>query len=103
MNNTIRSLGEREYPSPLLEVNWGGRAPFVDDRLKMYYNVFTDKEHHDNKELTFELAGPREKLYFNPEKARSAIVTCGGLCPGLNDVIRSIVMVPPSTTTGTDG
>jgi len=40
----------------------------------------------------FEKAGPREKLYFDPSKARCAIVTCGGLCPGINDVIRSIVM-----------
>ncbi|WP_319541435.1 ATP-dependent 6-phosphofructokinase [uncultured Pseudodesulfovibrio sp.] len=40
---------------------------------------------------TFEKAGPREKLYFDPSKTRCAIVTCGGLCPGINDVIRSIV------------
>jgi 6-phosphofructokinase 1 len=39
-----------------------------------------------------ELAGPREKIYFNPSKLRCGIVTCGGLCPGLNDVIRAIVM-----------
>src|SRR4029077_10927433 len=40
----------------------------------------------------FEMAGPREKIYFEPEKTACAIVTCGGLCPGLNDVIRAIVM-----------
>lgn len=40
----------------------------------------------------FEKAGPREKLYFDPSKTKCAIVTCGGLCPGINDVIRSIVM-----------
>ena len=39
----------------------------------------------------FELAGPREKIYFDPDTLRCGIVTCGGLCPGLNDVIRSIV------------
>jgi 6-phosphofructokinase 1 len=39
----------------------------------------------------FELAGPREKIYFDPNTLRCGIVTCGGLCPGLNDVIRSIV------------
>ncbi|GAB4847231.1 ATP-dependent 6-phosphofructokinase 5, chloroplastic [Ancistrocladus abbreviatus] len=33
-------------------------------------------------------AGPREKIYFRPEEVNAAIVTCGGLCPGLNDVIR---------------
>lgn len=40
----------------------------------------------------FESAGPHDKLYFDPKAVRSAIVTCGGLCPGLNDVIRSIVL-----------
>jgi len=36
-------------------------------------------------------AGPREKVYFDPNDVHAAIVTCGGLCPGINDVIRSIV------------
>lgn len=40
----------------------------------------------------FELAGPRQNLYFNPPQTKCAIVTCGGLCPGINDVIRAIVM-----------
>jgi 6-phosphofructokinase 1 len=39
----------------------------------------------------FELAGPRETIYFDPGALQCGIVTCGGLCPGLNDVIRSIV------------
>jgi 6-phosphofructokinase 1 len=37
-----------------------------------------------------EEAGPREKIYFAPSHVNAAIVTCGGLCPGLNDVIRAI-------------
>ncbi|XP_026662008.1 ATP-dependent 6-phosphofructokinase 5, chloroplastic isoform X2 [Phoenix dactylifera] len=37
-------------------------------------------------------AGPREKIYFKPEEVNAAIITCGGLCPGLNDVIRQIVI-----------
>jgi len=40
----------------------------------------------------FEKAGSREKIYFDPSKLKCGIVTCGGLCPGLNDVIRSIVL-----------
>lgn len=40
---------------------------------------------------SFEMAGPREKIYFDPSKLKCGIVTCGGLCPGLNDVIRAIV------------
>ncbi|MFR5646986.1 MAG: ATP-dependent 6-phosphofructokinase [Bilophila wadsworthia] len=39
-----------------------------------------------------ELAGPRDRIYFDPSKTKCAIVTCGGLCPGINDVIRAIVM-----------
>ncbi|XP_039069702.1 ATP-dependent 6-phosphofructokinase 5, chloroplastic-like [Hibiscus syriacus] len=37
-------------------------------------------------------AGPREKIYFKPEEVKAAIVTCGGLCPGLNDVITQIAL-----------
>ena len=40
----------------------------------------------------FEAAGPREKIFFDPATLACGIVTCGGLCPGLNDVIRSIVL-----------
>jgi 6-phosphofructokinase 1 len=40
--------------------------------------------------LLFEKAGPHSKLFFNPATTRAAIVTCGGLCPGLNDVISSV-------------
>jgi 6-phosphofructokinase 1 len=40
----------------------------------------------------FEQAGPRPQIYFDPSKTKCAIVTCGGLCPGINDVIRAIVM-----------
>jgi 6-phosphofructokinase 1 len=43
----------------------------------------------DPQALKFELAGPREKLFFDPATTRAGIVTCGGLCPGLNNVIRS--------------
>ena len=39
-----------------------------------------------------EAAGPREKIFFDPSQLACGIVTCGGLCPGLNDVIRSIVL-----------
>lgn len=42
--------------------------------------------------LKFTKAGPREHVFFNPKKVKAAIVTCGGLCPGLNVVIRELVM-----------
>jgi 6-phosphofructokinase 1 len=40
----------------------------------------------------FEPAGPRRKIFFDPSKTRVGIVTCGGLCPGLNDVVRGLVL-----------
>jgi 6-phosphofructokinase 1 len=36
-------------------------------------------------------AGAREKIFFDPKQVTAAIVTCGGLCPGLNDVVQGIV------------
>ena len=41
---------------------------------------------------SFEAAGPRERLFFDPAQVRAGIVTCGGVCPGINDVIRAIVL-----------
>ncbi|MDO5484202.1 MAG: ATP-dependent 6-phosphofructokinase, partial [Desulfovibrionaceae bacterium] len=58
--------------------------------------VFVDEELSDHSAqgtcVSFEAAGPRRKLYFDSHRAKCAIVTCGGLCPGINDVIRAIVM-----------
>jgi 6-phosphofructokinase 1 len=41
---------------------------------------------------TFEPAGPRARLFFAPRGLTCGIVTCGGLCPGLNNVIRALVL-----------
>src|ERR1700749_3696426 len=41
---------------------------------------------------SLEPGGPREYIYFDPSRTRAAIVTCGGLCPGLNNVIRGLVL-----------
>ena len=40
----------------------------------------------------FELAGPRNKIFFDPARLRCGIVTCGGLCPGINNVVRGLVL-----------
>lgn len=45
-----------------------------------------------NEPIEFERAGPRARIYFDPAKTRAAIVTCGGLCPGLNNVLRSVFL-----------
>jgi 6-phosphofructokinase 1 len=58
--------------------------------------VIALKDHSTMKEVVHSLkflkGGPREYVYFDPKKVKAAIVTCGGLCPGLNVVIREIVM-----------
>lgn len=83
----VSSLGAAKIPSPL-----------VCDTLMEdgYTQLCLDSEHAENlqasQNLIFETAGPRSLLYFDPGKTKCAIVTCGGLCPGLNDVIRAIVL-----------
>jgi 6-phosphofructokinase 1 len=82
MNITV--LGEPRFPSPL---------PFhVSDKARVLSTVIVDPDVAPSEELTFEVAGPREGLFFDPPKTRAGIVTCGGLCPGLNNVIRSLVL-----------
>jgi 6-phosphofructokinase 1 len=94
----IRRLGEPRHTSPL--------ANFVADRHTNEHYVSEDDRvlYHDTvSDLTgragspeawssFEPGGPRRELYFAPGGTKVGIVTCGGLCPGLNDVIRAIVM-----------
>ena len=80
----ITTLGEAHYPSPLRH--------FVSDHARVLLNAVTDPDAAPAEELLLELAGPREMLFFNPQTTRAGIVTCGGLCPGLNNVIRSLVL-----------
>ena len=47
----------------------------------------------DGSKSKIQLAGPRRKLFFDPAKVSAGIVTCGGVCPGLNNVIRAIVNI----------
>jgi 6-phosphofructokinase 1 len=94
MNTTIENLGERLIDSPLLKVFPLKESFFVPDDVRIVYSCYTNTTFKENKYniRDFEAAGPREKIFFNPQKTKSAIVTCGGLSPGLNNVIRSIVM-----------
>ncbi len=92
IDTEIVSLGECKIPNPMNLPSYC----FVkdDDRVSMRVNYRLLKEVlAQGKDLpSFEVAGPREKIYFDPSKLRAGIVTCGGLCPGINDVIRSIVL-----------
>jgi len=87
---TIERLGSPEIISPLEKVNYH----FVEDNEKiLIYSRLEDMEpdrRPDAKLPAFEIAGPRRKIFFDPHKLNCGIVTCGGLCPGINDVIRAI-------------
>jgi 6-phosphofructokinase 1 len=90
----ITSLGPRTVKSPLRRAASHGQdeSTFVPDAARVRYQVecATGKDLPDN--IFFEKAGPRESLYFDPGDTKAAIVTCGGICPGLNNVIRSAVL-----------
>lgn len=94
---SIRRIGEPYIKSPLeLSTEGGeGHANFVRDDHRVVYNIETTMD-GANQSLhamgLLEKAGPRELIFFEPSKTHAAIVTCGGLCPGLNNVIRATVM-----------
>ncbi len=94
---TISTLGEAKILSPIemSRENNDGLADYVSEDKRVLYSIeaFVNDSgeeeplYHD----TVEVAGPREKIYFNPPHVHAAIVTCGGICPGLNNVIRAVV------------
>ena len=97
VDTRIDALGEAKIDSPLLKSGqtWAGDV-FVDEENRVLIHV---NEKHIQRMMdegkrppAFEMAGPRRTIYFDPSKVRCALVTCGGLCPGLNDIIRSIVL-----------
>jgi 6-phosphofructokinase 1 len=79
---TIAVLGAARYPSPIKR--------WVNDAERLPAAIVRTVDAPAAIGLLFELAGARENLFFNPPETRAGIVTCGGLCPGLNDVIRSL-------------
>jgi 6-phosphofructokinase 1 len=83
------TLGDAAYRSPFAVDGCSGCVP---DDLWVRNSVETTAEGPVGEDLLFEKAGPREKIYFDPLATKAAIVTCGGLCPGLNDVIRSVFL-----------
>jgi 6-phosphofructokinase 1 len=94
----IRSLGPARMASPLRLGESEGvfASDFTSDGARVLF-------HDDWESLrgaaagkgdppSLEIAGPRERLYFRPSEVRAAVVTAGGLCPGINEVVRSLVM-----------
>ena len=90
LSTEVSRLGECLIPSPM------SRVQFVsDDEHVLYHSNLKEVEAYQEageRPPYFEMAGPRDRIYFDPSKLKCGIVTCGGICPGLNDVIRAIVM-----------
>ena len=87
---TVARLGECRVPSPMTDVRF-----VSDDERVLYPSTLHDLQRFQAAGgdcPAMELAGARERLFFDPAQLTCGIVTCGGLCPGLNDVIRAIVL-----------
>ena len=90
----VQTLGPCKIDSPLLTLaNYKGYSRFVDDTTQVQAHItWLGGRPPEQNDLKFETAGPRRKIYFDPSKLKCAIVTCGGLCPGINSVVRSVVL-----------
>lgn len=89
LNFTITRLGECRFLSPLSGVR------FTDDERVLYHAKLEDLKSFIADGISppaMEAAGPRQKLFVDPAQLACGVVTCGGLCPGVNDVVRSIVL-----------
>ncbi|MFZ5586278.1 MAG: ATP-dependent 6-phosphofructokinase [Thermodesulfobacteriota bacterium] len=90
----VMTLGPAKIENPILRR--GGqqaKTDFVDETVRMRTNPYLVAIPEGCEiEPSFERAGPREKIYFDPTKLKAAIVTCGGMCPGINSLVRAIVL-----------
>lgn len=84
----VPTLGAREFPAPALS-NDDRAEHFVTDDERIRCRVRMGPGDGEEDACSFETAGPRKMLHFDPAQTTAAIVTCGGLSPGLNNVIRS--------------
>lgn len=87
----IPCLGTPIHRSPLLlnTITDDYISNYVPDEARIRHDIEVAPGAPKEREALFEKAGPRERLFFDPKTSKAAIVTCGGLCPGLNNVIRS--------------
>lgn len=90
-NFEIQKLGEAAHANP------SSQEIFIEDSERI---IFSSQVKNLNYQLktcknlpAFEKAGARKKIFHHPESTRAAIITCGGLCPGLNNVIKGLVNV----------
>ncbi len=96
IDTRVSHLGPAKIPSPYLQNGSEPEALFIEDQKRVLKEVtfFKGPENQACQDVStaFELAGPRRNIFFDPSKMRCAIVTCGGLCPGLNALIRAIFL-----------
>ena len=93
----ISTLGKAKISSPVQKrIDGAEDIRFVSDQSRIIIEVdsvrISEMVKKSQSLPSFELAGPRRQIFFDPSKLKCALVTCGGLCPGLNDIIRSIVL-----------
>jgi 6-phosphofructokinase 1 len=88
---TVASLGARQVrsPLPMSTVVGDGIGDFVVDDERVLHDIVF-RAGSPVGDTAFERAGAREQIFFDPAKTRAAIVTSGGLCPGLNNVTRTL-------------
>ena len=90
----ITSLSDKFEPHGIIDVKSLGLMGHVCNKIVDNDYILSDIVRSPTKKSrieAFQRAGPRARSHFNPLEVRAAIVTCGGLCPGLNNVIREIV------------
>ncbi len=98
IQTTIPHLGNARIPSPVPNCARGetDSISFVKDDEHILIDAdarsLAQQVQNGQAPASFERAGPRSHIFFDPSKLRCALVTCGGLCPGLNDIIRSVVL-----------
>jgi 6-phosphofructokinase 1 len=101
LDTTIPTLGPVRVDSPIPSLPMVTRdgdvvvKSFVQDTEGVLVDdslAYFSRLRPGDRPLCFEVAGPRSSIYFDPSKVHVAIATCGGLCPGTNDVIRAIVL-----------
>jgi len=90
-NFEVEQLGEPQHINP------SSKEVFVEEGERI---IFSSQLKNLKRQLetcdelpAFEKAGARRKIFHNPATTKAAIITCGGLCPGLNNVIKGLVNV----------
>lgn len=89
METTVETLGERTFPNPAGYEHYTRESAIVSMQT-----AFDSIEDYKNTKdpILLEQSGPLEKIFFDPSTVTAGIVTCGGLSPGINDVIRALFM-----------